>query len=74
MDVDELVNEREKNKHGVDDILLARWAAVVEELEESVETVADEEAEKKTDHKYMFSQLFLWANVVLHIPAMFMLK
>ena len=45
MDVDELVNDGEKNKHGVDGILLARWAAVVEELEESVETVADEEAQ-----------------------------
>ena len=48
MDVDELVNDGEKNKHGVDDIRLARWAAVVEELEESVETVADEEAQEKT--------------------------
>ena len=45
MDVDELVNDGEKNKNGVDGILLARWAAVVEELEEPVETVADEEAQ-----------------------------
>ena len=46
MDVDELVNDGEKNKQGVDDILLARWAAVLEELKESVETVADEDAQE----------------------------
>ena len=74
MDVDKLVNDGEKNKHGVDDVLLARWAAVVEELEESVETVADEEAEEKTDNQDVFCQIILGANVVLHIYARFMME
>ena len=54
MDVDELVNDGEKDIQTVDNILLARWAAVVKELEESVETVADEDAQEKTDNQDVF--------------------
>ena len=59
MDVDELVNDGEKDIKTVDNILLARWAAVVKELEESVETVADEEAQEKTDNQNGFCQIIL---------------
>ena len=74
MDVDELVNDGEKTKHGVDDNLLARWAAVVEELEEFVETVADEEAQEQTDHQNVSCQIILLAYVVVHIQGRLMME
>ena len=68
MDVDELVGDGEKDIHGVDHILLAGWAAVVEKLEKSVETVADKEAQDKTDDENVLGDVILEYSQPVHLP------
>ena len=51
MDVQELIDDREKDIHEVDDILLCGWKSAVVMLEHSVQAVTKEETEKYKDNK-----------------------
>ena len=50
-DVDELVVERQKDVHCIDDILLTRWTVVEEYLKECVDAVTYEEAKNNTNNQ-----------------------
>ena len=67
-----MIDDGQKDIHGVDDILLAGWAAVVEYLEECVDAVTDEQAEQKDNYHTEFSQVFLRVICQVHILAWIM--